>query len=53
MRVNRIGRTDVRVTAVGFGSAPIGNLYSEVSDETARGAVEAASGTSIPRRTTA
>ena len=42
MRVNRIGRTDVRVTAVGFGSAPIGNLYSEVSDETARGAVEAA-----------
>jgi D-threo-aldose 1-dehydrogenase len=42
MRVNRVGRTDVRVTAVGFGSAPIGNLYSEVSDETARGAVEAA-----------
>ena len=42
MRVNRIGRTDVRVTAVGFGSAPIGNLYSEVSDETARSAVEAA-----------
>ena len=40
--MNRIGRTDVRVTAVGFGSAPIGNLYSEVSDESARGAVEAA-----------
>jgi D-threo-aldose 1-dehydrogenase len=42
MRVNRIGRTDVRVTGIGFGSAPIGNLYSEVSDETALGAVEAA-----------
>ena len=42
MRVNTIGRTGVRVTAVGFGSAPIGNLYSEVSEEAARGAVEAA-----------
>jgi D-threo-aldose 1-dehydrogenase len=42
MRMNRIGRTDVRVTGIGFGAAPIGNLYSEVSDETALGAVEAA-----------
>ena len=42
MRVNTIGRTSIRVTGIGFGSAPIGNLYSQVSDETALGAVEAA-----------
>ena len=42
MRVNGIGRTSTRVTGLGFGSAPIGNLYSQVSDETALGAVEAA-----------
>ena len=42
MRVNAIGRTSTRVTGLGFGSAPIGNLYSQVSDETALGAVEAA-----------
>ena len=42
MRVNAIGRTSIRVTGIGFGSAPIGNLYSQVSDETALGAVEAA-----------
>lgn len=42
MRVRRIGRTDVRVTEIGFGSAQIGNLYSETSEEVALGAVEAA-----------
>jgi D-threo-aldose 1-dehydrogenase len=39
---NRIGRTDVRVTELGFGGAPIGNLYKPVTDEDALSAVEAA-----------
>jgi D-threo-aldose 1-dehydrogenase len=42
--VNRrpIGRTGVRVTELGFGGAPIGNLYSAVDEATAAGAVAAA-----------
>jgi D-threo-aldose 1-dehydrogenase len=31
--MRRLGRTDVRVTAIGFGGAPLGNLFSPVSDE--------------------
>jgi D-threo-aldose 1-dehydrogenase len=42
MRVNKVGRTSVHVTEIGFGSAAIGNLYTETSEETALGAVEAA-----------
>jgi D-threo-aldose 1-dehydrogenase len=42
MRKLRVGRTDVEVTELGFGSAPIGNLYSEISDEDAEDAVDAA-----------
>lgn len=42
MRVNRIGHTPVSVTRIGFGSAPIGNLYSEVSDQMAGSVVAAA-----------
>jgi D-threo-aldose 1-dehydrogenase len=38
----RIGRTDVEVTELGFGCAPIGNLYSAVDDETAHATVRAA-----------
>jgi D-threo-aldose 1-dehydrogenase len=38
----KVGRTSVDVTRLGFGGAPIGNLYSEVSDVEARGAVDAA-----------
>jgi D-threo-aldose 1-dehydrogenase len=38
----KVGRTSVGVTRLGFGGAPIGNLYSEVSDVEARGAVDAA-----------
>jgi D-threo-aldose 1-dehydrogenase len=37
-----IGGTGVRVTELGFGTAPIGNLYHAVSDETAAVAVHAA-----------
>jgi D-threo-aldose 1-dehydrogenase len=37
-----VGRTSVTVSALGFGGAPIGNLYSEVSDGDAETAVAAA-----------
>jgi D-threo-aldose 1-dehydrogenase len=38
----RVGTTDLYVSEVGFGGASIGNLYSEVDDETAAAAVDAA-----------
>jgi D-threo-aldose 1-dehydrogenase len=38
----RIGRTGVQVTELGFGSAPIGNLYAAVSDEQAEATVDVA-----------
>lgn len=38
----RIGRTALEVTELGFGSAPIGNLYSELPDAQAEEAVQAA-----------
>jgi len=37
-----LGRTSVRVTRQGFGSAALGNLYAEVDDATACATVEAA-----------
>ena len=37
-----IGQTDLMVTELGFGGAPLGNLYCEVSDGDANTAVEAA-----------
>ncbi|WP_426565936.1 aldo/keto reductase [Angustibacter sp. McL0619] len=39
MRTREIGRTGVRVTELGFGAAPIGNLYREVDHDTAMAAV--------------
>ncbi|PWR08757.1 aldo/keto reductase [Micromonospora acroterricola] len=42
MRTQRLGRSPVRVTELGFGAAAIGNLYQAVDDETARRAVDAA-----------
>jgi D-threo-aldose 1-dehydrogenase len=42
VRVNRLGRTDVEVTALGFGGGPIGGLYRAVDDEAAVGALQAA-----------
>lgn len=42
MRTSRLGRSAVAVTELGLGGAPIGNLYHEVSDEDARGAMDAA-----------
>jgi len=37
-----LGRTAVAVTAFGFGTAPLGNLYKQVSDDAAAATVEAA-----------
>ncbi|MFF3564854.1 aldo/keto reductase [Streptomyces sp. NPDC002574] len=42
MRRNALGRSGVPVTAVGFGAAAIGNLFSPVTDEAAAQAVDAA-----------
>ena len=38
----RLGRSSVQVTRLGFGSAALGNLYSEVDDATASATVSAA-----------
>ena len=42
MKTARLGRSQVSVTALGFGSASIANLYFEVSDHEARTALDAA-----------
>jgi D-threo-aldose 1-dehydrogenase len=42
VKTTALGRSAVAVTAIGFGSAPIGNLYRAVDDDTAAGAVTAA-----------
>jgi D-threo-aldose 1-dehydrogenase len=42
MRTARLGRSPVRVTALGFGGAGIGNLADAVNDDTAHHAVDAA-----------
>ena len=35
MRTRSLGKTDIKITELGFGGAPLGNLYKEVSDEIA------------------
>ena len=40
--MNRLGRTGVRVSPLGFGGAAIGNLYREVGEKEAHEAVAAA-----------
>ncbi|MFF4750390.1 aldo/keto reductase [Streptomyces sp. NPDC002514] len=42
MNRRTIGRTPVRVGELGFGAAPLGNLYSAVDDATADATIEAA-----------
>src|SRR4051794_32455865 len=37
-----LGRSGVKVTALGFGSAPLGDLYARLDDETAIATVAAA-----------
>lgn len=38
----RLGATDVRLPVLGFGAAPIGNLYTEVTDDQAMRAISTA-----------
>ncbi|MFO1039942.1 MAG: aldo/keto reductase [Geminicoccaceae bacterium] len=38
----KLGKSGVEVPVIGFGGAPLGNLYTEFSDEDARAAVRAA-----------
>jgi D-threo-aldose 1-dehydrogenase len=42
LRVRRLGGSEVFVTELSFGAAAIGNLFTEVDDEAARAAVDAA-----------
>lgn len=42
MKRNSLGRTGVKVTELGFGGAPLGNLYTAIDDETGYAAVRAA-----------
>ncbi|MBV8749550.1 MAG: aldo/keto reductase, partial [Candidatus Eremiobacteraeota bacterium] len=42
MKTNPLGRTDLRVSALGFGGAPIGGLYTAVDDAGARAALQTA-----------
>jgi D-threo-aldose 1-dehydrogenase len=42
MNRNAVGRTGVQVTEIGFGGAPLGNLYTAIDDDTGYAAVHAA-----------
>lgn len=42
MKTNPIGRTGIRVTAISFGCASIGNLYRPVTDDAAQTVLQAA-----------
>jgi D-threo-aldose 1-dehydrogenase len=42
LRTRRLGRSRLRVTELAFGGAAIGNLFTEVDEETARAAIDAA-----------
>ncbi|ONI76424.1 aldo/keto reductase [Actinosynnema sp. ALI-1.44] len=42
MQTNRLGRTTVEVTRLGFGGGPLGGLFAPLDDETAAGALAAA-----------
>ncbi|MEU5026263.1 aldo/keto reductase [Streptomyces milbemycinicus] len=41
MRKNRLGRSTVEVTELGFGGGPLGGLFAALDDETAAGALAA------------
>lgn len=38
----KFGRTDLEVTAFGFGTAPIGNIFREIDEETSDGMIQSA-----------
>lgn len=39
---NKFGRTDLEVTAFGFGTAPIGNIFREIDEQTADAMIQTA-----------
>lgn len=39
---NKFGRVDLEVTAFGFGTAPVGNIFREIDEETSDGMFQAA-----------
>jgi Predicted oxidoreductases (related to aryl-alcohol dehydrogenases) len=42
MKSREIGRTGLHVTPLGFGGAPLGNLFAPIAETDARGTVETA-----------
>ncbi|SNT17281.1 D-threo-aldose 1-dehydrogenase [Streptosporangium subroseum] len=42
MITHRLGHTSIQVSTLGFGAAPIGNLYTPLNDNEARAAIDAA-----------
>ncbi|MDG9700697.1 aldo/keto reductase [Streptomyces sp. DH37] len=42
MRTNRLGRSTVEITELGFGGGPLGGLFEPLDDDTAAGALAAA-----------
>eukprot|EP01036_Dinobryon_divergens_P021186 gene21186-29087_t len=42
MKTRRIGKTDLQVTEYSFGTAPLGNLYRAVDEDTAQLTMQAA-----------
>ncbi|MEV6105783.1 aldo/keto reductase [Streptomyces sp. NPDC051940] len=42
MRWNQLGKSDVRITELGFGGGPLGGLFAPLDDRTAAGALRAA-----------
>jgi D-threo-aldose 1-dehydrogenase len=42
LRSRLVGKTDLRVTEIGFGAAPLGNLYRPLNDKEAASAIDAA-----------
>ena len=54
---NRFGRVDLEVTAFGFGTAPVGNIFREIDERTSdamfRPPGMPACGSSTPHRCTA
>jgi D-threo-aldose 1-dehydrogenase len=43
----KLGRTDIEVSVMGFGAAPLGNMYAAFSDEQANDTVRAAFGAGV------
>jgi len=42
MELRELGRTGVKVSSVGFGASPLGNVFGTVSEEQANAAVRLA-----------